>query len=178
MPIKATGFATSKKRLPRIESHRPEVQDSASFDLEWIPFKGVYQHNKTKVFAACFCTNWGERIILHILRYSGNPNPEKALIQDIIFYLNQFPLTLGWYTTGVAIYDEKTGLRIKGRDSDFFILHQRCIHLGLRSPIEFTQYSKMSYLKIRLKNILTLTKSSTKQSFKKEYLTVNIEPLT
>ena len=32
--------AVSKKRLDRIESDRPEVKDSASFDLEWNPYKG------------------------------------------------------------------------------------------------------------------------------------------
>ena len=107
-----------------------------NIDLEWIPYKGKYEHNKTKIFGACFCTNWGERIVLHISRYSNNPNPEKALIQDILFYLNQFPLTFGWYTTGVAVYDD-TGLnRVRGRDSDFFVLHQRCMFYHLTSPIE------------------------------------------
>ena len=91
---------------------------------------------RPRSLAACFCTNWGERIVLHISRYFESPNPEKALIEDILFYLNQFPLTFGWYTTGVAVYDE-TGLnRIKGRDSDFFVLHQRCIFYHLTSPIE------------------------------------------
>ncbi len=85
---------------------------------------------------ACFCTNWGERIVLHISRYSDRPNPEKALIQDILFYLNQFPLTFGWYTTDVAVYDETELNRLRGRDSDFFILHQRCILHHLNSPIE------------------------------------------
>ena len=66
--------------------------------------------------------------MLHISWYSDRPNPEKALIQDILFYLNQFPLTFGWY--------DDTGLRIKGRDSDFFVLHQRCVFHHLISPIE------------------------------------------
>jgi DNA polymerase, archaea type len=124
--------AVSKKRLDKIESDRPEVKDSSSIDLEWIPYKGRYEHAKTTLFAACFCTNWGERIVLHISGYSSNPNPEKALIQDILFYLNQFPLTFGWYSTGVAVYDD-AGHRVKGRDSD---LHQRCIFHHLTSPIE------------------------------------------
>src|SRR5215472_11229009 len=92
--------AVSKKRLDKIDSNRSEVKDSASIDLEWIPYKGKYEHNKTEIFAASFCTNLGDRIVLHISRYSDiSPNPEKALIQDILFYLNQFPLTFGWYTT-------------------------------------------------------------------------------
>jgi DNA polymerase I len=70
--------AVSKKRLDRIESDRPEVKDSASIDLEWIPYKGKYDHNQTKIFAASFCTNWGERVVLFISRYSDKPNPEKA----------------------------------------------------------------------------------------------------
>jgi DNA polymerase I len=128
--------AVSKKRLDRIESDRLEVRDSASIDLEWIPYKGKYEHTKTKIFAACFCTNWGDRISVHISRYSDRPNPEKALIQDILFYLIQFPLTFGWYTTGVAVYDDAGLNRISGRDSDFFVLHQRCIFHHLTSPME------------------------------------------
>ena len=50
--------------------------------------------------------------------------------------MNQFPLTFGWYTTGLAVYDD-TGLnRIRDRDSDFFVLHQRCMFHHLTSPIE------------------------------------------
>src|SRR5215469_2812557 len=128
--------AVSKKRLDKIESDRPEVKDSASIDLEWIPYKEKYKHTKTKIFAASLCTNWGERIALHISRYSTSPNPEKALIQDILFYLNQFSLTFGWYTTGVAVYDDAGLNRVRGHDSDFFILHQRCIFHHLPSHIE------------------------------------------
>ena len=46
--------AEANQRVPKIESYRDEVINSASFDLEWIPFKGEYQHNKTKIYAACF----------------------------------------------------------------------------------------------------------------------------
>jgi DNA polymerase, archaea type len=139
-----TATAVSKKKLPRIESYKAEVQNSASIDLEWIAYKGKYSHEKTKIFAACFCTNWGERIILHISKYVNHSNPEKALIEDILFYLNQFPLTFGWYTTGVVVY-ENSGLRIKGRDSDLFILHQRCLLYGLKSPIEVKNtYTKLA----------------------------------
>jgi DNA polymerase, archaea type len=50
--------------------------------------------------------------------------------------LNQFPLTFGWYTAGVSVYDD-TGLnRIRGSDSDFFVLHQRCTFHQLTPPIE------------------------------------------
>ena len=128
--------AVSKKRLDRIESYRPEVKNSASIDLEWIPYKGKYEDHKTKIFAACLCTNWGDRIELHISGYVGSPDPEKALIQDILLYLNQFPLTFGWYSTGVEVYDDNTGLRVRGHNSDLFLLHQRCIFHHLSSPVE------------------------------------------
>ena len=74
---------------------------------------------------------------MHISNYKNTDPlyPEKALIQDILSYFKQFPLTFGWYTTGVAVYDDK-GNRIKGRDSDFFILHQRCLFYNLDSPFE------------------------------------------
>jgi hypothetical protein len=139
--------AEINQRIPKIESYRDEVINSASFDLEWIPFKDKYQHDKTKIYAACFCTNWGERIILHISRYSDNVSPERALLQDILFYLEQFPLTFGWYSTGLAVYDEK-GNRIRGRDSDLFILHQRCLLYGLPSIIEL----RKTYTQLKDKN--------------------------
>jgi hypothetical protein len=86
--VTLSASAVTKKRLDKIDSDRPEVKDSASIDLEWIQYEGRYEHTKTKIFAASFCTNWGDRIALHISRYSDRPNPEKALIQDILFYLN------------------------------------------------------------------------------------------
>jgi len=135
MDITLSASAVSKKRLDKIESDRLEVKDSAAFDLEWIPYKGRYEHYKTKVYAACFCTNLGQRIVLHISRYPDSLDPEKNLIQDILRYLNQFPLTFGWYSTGTAVYDD-TGLRVRGHDSDLFVLHQRCILHHLSSPVE------------------------------------------
>jgi DNA polymerase I len=120
----AVAIAKSKKKLPQIQSTRPEVDNSASIDLEWRRYNGKYDHSKTEIYAASFCTNLGRRIVLHISKYvtTNNPEPEKALIQDILLYLNQFPLTFGWYTTGITVYDDKAGLRVRGRDSDFFYL--------------------------------------------------------
>ena len=128
--------AACKTNIHRIESYVPEVMNSSSIDLEWISYKGKYEHGKTKIFAAAFCTNWGERIVLHINNYSSAENPEKELINDILFYFKQFPLTFGWYTTGRIVYDKFTGERIRGRDSDFFILHQRCLVYNIDSPFE------------------------------------------
>jgi DNA polymerase I len=143
--IELSAKASQKRSLSlKIESYQPEVLNSASIDLVWSTYKGKYSHEKTRLFAACFCTNWGERIILHISDYLSLENPEKRLIEDILSYLEQFPLTLGWYTTGLATFDSQ-GNRKKGRDSDFFILHQRCLLYNLDSPFEL----KESYVKLK-----------------------------
>lgn len=135
--IELSAKASQKRSLSlKIESYQPEVLNSASIDLEWSTYKGKYSHEKTRLFAACFCTNWGEGIILHISDYLSLENPEKRLIEDILSYLEQFPLTLGWYTTGLATFDSQ-GNRKKGRDSDFFILHQRCLLYNLDSPFGY-----------------------------------------
>ncbi len=147
-------YKESSTLRKEIKSNSAEVTDSASIDFEWIPFSGEYNHNKTKIFAAAFCTNEGKRIVLHISKYqnSEHQNPEKALIQDILFYFNQFARTFGWYTTGIAIYDKKTGKWIKGRDSDFFILHQRCLYYNLESPFELGYNGRYIWLKKNSEN--------------------------
>ncbi|MGA7900958.1 MAG: hypothetical protein WCA39_19095 [Nitrososphaeraceae archaeon] len=65
----------------RIFSEHPLVKESVSFDMEWIPFTGPYSNDKTRILAASFCTNTGERIVLHINNYKDN---EKALVVDIV----------------------------------------------------------------------------------------------
>jgi DNA replicative helicase MCM subunit Mcm2 (Cdc46/Mcm family)/DNA polymerase elongation subunit (family B) len=139
-----------------IQSYRDEVLNSSSMDLEWLPYSGKYEHHKTQIFAAAFCTNWGKRIVLHISNYllldkdkpkEKNLYAERDLIKDILFYFDQFPLTFGWYTTGIVVYDEITGDRVKGRDSDFFILHQRCLFYNLDSPFEISH--NKAYISLR-----------------------------
>jgi len=172
-----TNNFSSNQKL-KIESYREEVLNSASLDLEWIPYKGKYNHGKTHLFAAAFCTSWGERIVLHIYNYKDNEqNAEKALIKDILFYFEQFPLTFGWYTTGIAVYDDN-GNRIKGRDSDFFILHQRCLLYDLDSPFEIGYNWNYISLKKSLENKhIDLIKVFEKQVIKKMYLKINIGQL-
>ena len=73
-----------------INSNNPLVQNSAAFDLEWIPFEGEYSHDKTRITSAAFCTNQGKRIVLHISRFKQYPNPERKLIKyilDLIKYI-------------------------------------------------------------------------------------------
>lgn len=153
-----TNTIVSSENLFRIESYRDEVLNSASIDLEWIPYEGKYQHSKTHIFAAAICTNWGERIVLHLSQYQNSKvqNPEKALIEDILFLFNQFPLTFGWYSTGIAVYRKNSTNnkedRIEGRDSDFFVLHQKCLLYNLKSPFEIGYNKKYITLKKDSKN--------------------------
>jgi hypothetical protein len=71
---------TQINEIKEIKSYRSEVLNSASLDLEWVPYKGKYQHGKTRIYAAAFCTSWGERIVLHISNYNESKfsNQEKA----------------------------------------------------------------------------------------------------
>jgi DNA polymerase, archaea type len=116
----------------KIKSNRPEVINSVHLDFEWVPYKGKYEHHKTHIYEASFCTNQGERTTLHISNY---PDQEKGLLEDILFHLKQFPLTFGWYSSSVVVYDKETG-QSDGIDSDLFLLHQRCSYHNLTSPIE------------------------------------------
>jgi DNA polymerase I len=77
------------------------IRNSASIDLEWIPYKGEYSQEKTRLTAAAFCTNQGTKIVLYISHFEKHSaNPEKQLILAILRYLDTFNLIFGWYTTG------------------------------------------------------------------------------
>ena len=68
MPVKHNHHSTVenhaglKQKSPLIRSYRDEVINSASFDLEWIPFKGKYRHNITKIYAASFVQIGGKEL--------------------------------------------------------------------------------------------------------------------
>ena len=38
----------------KINSNNKLVKNSASIDFEWLPYKGVYNHEKTKLTGAAF----------------------------------------------------------------------------------------------------------------------------
>ena len=150
-----------------INSNNPLVQNSASIDLEWIPFEGEYSHDKTRITSAPFCTNEGKRIVLHISMFKEYPNPERKLIKRIIDILNKFDLTFGWYSTGVRKFNTTKG-KFEGHYSDLFLLHQRCIYHEIEdlSPIELGERSKTPYLKGGDKKHLDLYKVYSKEIIK------------
>ena len=122
------------------------VRNSCSVDLEWIPYSGVYSHDKTRLVAAGFCTHLGTKLILHISNFEKYPNPERQLILAILRYLDKFSLTFGWYTTGLAKYDIETGEYLGGKDSDFFILDKRCQYHNIQSPVNYSQSGSSTFL--------------------------------
>jgi hypothetical protein len=50
-------------------NHNNIIRNSASIDLEWIPYKGEYSHDKTKLTAAAFSTNLGTKIVMHVSHF-------------------------------------------------------------------------------------------------------------
>jgi hypothetical protein len=153
----------------KISSNNKLVRNSASIDFEWLPYKGVYSHEKTKLTAAAFCTNQGTSIVLHISQFEKlpHPNPERQLILAIIRYLNKFDLTFGWYTTGVAKYDPEAGDYLDGRDSDFFILDKRCELHKIESPIAYSKSRSSTFLYDRNRKHIDLCKVYGKEIIQK-----------
>ena len=79
----------------------------------------------------------GNYKVLHISDYSSSDSPEYELLLDIKKELLKYDYSLGWYSTGVAIYHEDTQEYLDGVDSDLAILHNRCIANGVDSIVDF-----------------------------------------
>jgi len=151
----------------KIYSEHELVKDSVSFDMEWIPFTGPYWHNKTRILAASFCTNTGERIVLHINNYKDN---ERALVVDIVKVLSQFNLVFVWFGTNIARYEYNEStleyVKLDGIYTDYFILHQRCLFYGIFSPIRLLAGGRTALLKNEKKITIDLGKVFEKQIIK------------
>ena len=150
-----------------IKSNNPLVQNSASIDFEWIPFEGEYSHDKTQITSAAFCTNQGERTVLHISRFKHYPNPERKLIKIIIDNMNKYNLTFGWYSSGVRKYNERKN-KYEGHYSDLFLLYQRCVCHGIEDlcPIALGKRSSTPYFKDNDKKHIDLYKVYSKEIIK------------
>ena len=89
------------------------------------------------------------------------------LILAILNYLEKFELTFGWYTTGVAKYDSKTGEHIDGRDSDLFIIHNRCKFYNIKSPVTYSQSGASTFFLDRNRKHIDLCKVYGKEIIQK-----------
>ena len=95
-------------------------------------------------------------------------------------YLDKFELTFGWYTTGVAKYDSKTGEHTDGRDSDLFILDKRCKFYNIKSPVTYSQSGASTFFLDRNKKHIDLCKVYGKEIIQKgvfndKYRTLHLE---
>jgi hypothetical protein len=85
----------------------------------------------------------------------------------IIRYLDRFDLTFGWYTTGVAKYDENTGDYLDGKNSDFFILDKRYEFHNIPSPISYSKSRSSTFLYDRRRKHIDLCKVYGKEIIQK-----------
>jgi DNA polymerase, archaea type len=108
---------------------------------------------------------------------------QRQLILAILNYLNKFDLTFGWYTTGVARYDSKTGENIDGRDSDLFIIDNRCKFYNIQSPVTYSQSGASTFFLDRNRKHIDLCKVYGKEIIQKgvfndRYRTLHLEEVS
>ena len=75
-------------------------------------------NNQTQITAVAFLDNLGNNSVLHISDFSSSDNPEYELIIRINQELIKYDYSIGWYSTGVAVYHVDTQDHLDGFDSD------------------------------------------------------------
>jgi DNA polymerase, archaea type len=121
-----------------------------AFDLEWsmrkelLPSQSTNTDIPTQITAAAFVDNLGNKTVLHIADFSDSDNPEYELLLHIIQELTKYEYSIGWYSTGVALYHEDTQEYLDGVDSDLAVLHDRCTANGIDSVINLS--SRIPYI--------------------------------
>ena len=81
----------------------------------------------------------GNCLVLHISDFSRSDNPEYELIVRINQELITYDYSIGWYSTGIAVYHEDTQEHLDGFDSDLAVLHSRCLANGIDSIIDISK---------------------------------------
>ncbi len=71
------------------------LQKYVAFDLEW----STDDYGNKKIYAAAFVDNLGISKVLHISDF--NYNSEADLLRAIDNEISKYPLSIGWYTTGI-----------------------------------------------------------------------------
>jgi Bifunctional DNA primase/polymerase, N-terminal len=136
------------------EKNHPDIvvnnapKSYVAFDLEWVtlPIEKECSYSlehstvtakTTKIIASAFIDNQGNSKVLHISDFSDSDNPEHELLNSINQELLKYDFSIGWYSTGVAIYHEDTQEYLDGVDSDLVVLHNRCLANCIESIIDF-----------------------------------------
>jgi DNA polymerase I len=115
-----------------------------AFDFEWssqvdqLPNQITAVDTPIQITAAAFVDNLGNKTVLHITDFYDSDNPEYELLLNIVQELTKYEYSIGWYSTGVALYHEDTQEYLDGIDSDLAILHSRCIANGIDSIINLS----------------------------------------
>jgi DNA polymerase, archaea type len=113
-----------------------------AFDFEWsiqvdrLPNHITAADAPTQITA--FVDNLGNNIVLHIADFSDSDNPEYDILLNIIQELTKYEYSIGWYTTGIALYHEDTQEYLDGIDSDLVVLHSRCTANGIDSIVNLS----------------------------------------
>ena len=108
-----------------------------AFDLEWDP-------KTQEIYAAAIVDNEGRAYVKHISDFMQNgDSPEKQLVEWINVELSKYPLTFGWYSTGVRSQDGT------GRNSDLKVLDLACERFDIPTIVDVIIASpKKSYATI------------------------------
>ena len=80
----------------------------------------------------------GNSLVLHISDFSRSDNPEYELIVRINQELIKYDYSIGWYSTGIAVYHEDTQEYLDGLNSDLAVLHSRCLANGIEPIIDIS----------------------------------------
>jgi hypothetical protein len=128
--------------------HHPLPDRYVAFDFEWTSTKADHQdliNTQIQLAAAAFVDNLGNSLVLHISDFYGSDNPEYGLIVRINQELMKYDYSIGWYSTGVAVYHEDAQEHIDGFDSDLAFLHSRCIANDIYSIVDVN--TKVPYIR-------------------------------
>jgi DNA polymerase elongation subunit (family B) len=95
-----------------------------AWDLEW--------NARGEITAAAFVDSENNSEVFLRQDFLNESNPERALLETILIKLQEYPTSMGWFTTGSSKYQD-------GSDSDLIHLHNRCEANGLDSIVGFRQ---------------------------------------
>jgi hypothetical protein len=138
------GFIPTLDKVGNVNNNFHPLSDRyVAFDFEWssrveeqVDINNL--NNQTQITAAAFLDNLGNSSVLHISDFSSSDNPEYELIIHINQELIKYDYSIGWYSTGIAVYHEDTQEHLDGFDSDLAVLHSRCLANGIDSIIDIS----------------------------------------
>ena len=113
-------------------------QPYAALDLEYRYDEKNSQKPYT-IFAAAIVDSLGNIKAKHESDFVNHLQPEKELVNWIMFKILQYKLTIGWNTKGIRIkkVDKKGDEKYSGKDSDLKIIDNICKYYNIPSIVGF-----------------------------------------